>query len=97
MAKSCSVGPEGRTPEIILVAPPPVAELTALAEMFDGAQGKSRGLGALYRSVAATYDVGFINAGEHISCSLLDGIHYEVDQHNKLGRVMAAAVKERLR
>jgi len=95
-AKSLAVGRAGAPPDIILAAPPPVAELTAFAEMFEGAQEKSRALAARYRAVATLHGVGFVDAGEHIRCSSLDGIHLEADQHARLGGVMAAAVRERL-
>ena len=95
-AKSLPVGHAGAPPDVILAAPPPVAELTAFADMFEGAQEKSRALGARYRAVAKLHGVGFIDAGDHIRCSPLDGIHYEADQHARLGRVMAAMVREQL-
>ena len=95
-AKSLAVGPAGAPPDIILVAPPPVVELTAYADMFEGAREKSRELGACYRAIAKTHGTGFVDAGEHIHCSPLDGIHFAADQHAILGRVIAAAAKERL-
>jgi lysophospholipase L1-like esterase len=95
-AKSLAVGPRGAAPDILLVAPPPVVELTAFADMFEGAREKSRELGARYAAVARLHGVGFLDAGAHIHCSPLDGIHYEVDQHAILGRAMAAAVRQRL-
>ncbi|WP_158816995.1 SGNH/GDSL hydrolase family protein [Methylocapsa sp. S129] len=95
-AKSFPVGRNGGPPDIILAAPPPVVELTAFADMFEGAREKSRELGARYRAVAKLHGVGFVDAGEHIHCSPLDGIHFEADQHARLGRVMAATVRERL-
>jgi lysophospholipase L1-like esterase len=95
-AKSFPVGPGGAAPDIILTAPPPVVELTAFAEMFEGAREKSLELGARYRAVAELHGVGFVDAGAHIHCSPLDGIHFEADQHARLGRVMAAAAKARL-
>ncbi|MGA2042183.1 MAG: arylesterase, partial [Roseiarcus sp.] len=70
--------------------------LTAFADMFEGAAEKSRALGALYRAVAERNGVGFLDAGAHIQCSALDGIHFEADQHARLGRAMAAAVRARL-
>jgi lysophospholipase L1-like esterase len=96
MTKSLAVGPKGAPPQILLAAPPPVVELTAFAEMFEGAREKSHELGARYAAVARLHGVGFIDAGAHIHCSPLDGIHYEADQHAILGRAMAAAVKQRL-
>lgn len=95
-AKSYAVGPAGAPPAIILAAPPPVVELTAFADMFEGAREKSRELGVRYRAVAKLHGIGFVDAGEHIHCSSLDGIHFEADQHAKLGRAMARTVMERL-
>ena len=74
-----------------------MVELTAFAEMFEGAREKSHELGARYRAVAELHGIGFVDAGAHIHCSPLDGIHFEADQHAKLGRVMAAAVQRAAR
>jgi len=89
-------GPKGRPPEIILVAPPPLAALTDFADMFAGGAEKSTVLGARYSAVANLHGVGFVDAGEHIRCSPLDGIHFEADQHALLGSAVANAVKQRL-
>ena len=93
MTRAEPVGPGGAPPKILLVAPPPLAKLTAFAEMFQGATEKSRLLGARYREIAERHKIGFVDAGEFIACSPLDGIHYEADQHALLGRVMAEAVR----
>jgi lysophospholipase L1-like esterase len=95
-ARSLPVGRDGAPPDIILAAPPPVVELTAFADMFEGAREKSLELGARYRAFAELHGTGFVDAGEHIHCSPKDGIHFEADQHARLGRVMAGAVKARL-
>lgn len=95
-ARALPVGPGGKPPDVILAAPAPVARLTAFAEMFEGAEEKSRRLGALYRAAAERNGVGFVDAAAHIHCSPLDGIHFEADQHARLGRAMAAAVRARL-
>ena len=95
-AKSLAVGKNGAPPDIILVSPPPLVTLTALAEMFEGGTEKSRGLAQRYRTIAGLHEIGFVDAGEHIHCSELDGIHFEADQHARLGSAMAAAVRARL-
>ncbi len=95
-AKTLPVGRDGRAPDILLAAPPPTAELTTFAEMFEGARENSRGLAARYRAIAKLHGLGFLDAGEHIHCSPLDGIHFETGEHAALGRAMAAAVRERL-
>lgn len=93
MARAEPVGPGGAPPAIILVAPPPLARLTELAEMFSGGAEKSKLLADRYRVVAERNGVGFVDAGEFVVCSDRDGIHYESDQHAILGRAMAAAAR----
>jgi lysophospholipase L1-like esterase len=87
------VGPKGRPPRVLLVAPPPVAKLTGFSDMFRGAEAKSRDLAQRYAEVAERRGVGFVDAGQFIHCSDLDGIHYEADQHAVLGRAMAEAAR----
>ena len=93
MARAEPAGPGGAPPKVILVAPPPVAKLTGFAEIFEGATEKSRRLAARYREVAERQGVGFVDAGQFIACSDLDGIHFEADQHAVLGHAMAEAVR----
>ncbi len=93
MAQAEAVGPNGAPPRILLVAPPPIAKLTAFADMFRGAEPKSRAIAAAYTEVAERRRIGFVDAGQFIHCSDLDGIHYEADQHALLGRALAEAVR----
>jgi len=93
MAEAEAVGPNGAPPRIVLVAPPPIAKLTAFADMFRGGEPKSRAIAAAYAEVAERRRIGFVDAGQFIHCSDLDGIHYEADQHALLGRALAEAVK----
>jgi len=93
IARAEALGPGGAAPAILLVAPPPIAELTELAEMFEGAREKSLVLARRYRDVAERQRVGFVDAGQFIACSNLDGIHFEAEAHAILGRAMAEAVR----
>ena len=93
MERLIEIARAAAVPRILIVAPPPVAKLTEYAEMFAGAADKSRRLPALYGQLAERLGAGFVDAGEFIHCSDLDGIHYEADQHAILGRVMAEAVR----
>ena len=93
----CSgAGPKGAAPKVLLVAPPPTTKLTGFAEMFAGAAGKSRALGARYEALAKLTGVGFLDAGAVIRCSDLDGIHYEAGEHEKLGTAIAGALRKLL-
>ena len=93
MARAEAVGPDGAPPAILLVAPPPIGKLTDFAEMFEGAREKSLVLAQRYRAVAERQRVGFLDAGEFVACSDLDGVHFAPDGHAILGRVTAEAVR----
>ncbi len=93
MARAEAVGPDGAPPTILLVAPPPIAKLTEFAEMFEGAKEKSAVLAQRYRAVAERQSVGFLDAGEFVACSDLDGIHFEAAAHAVLGRAIAEAAR----
>ncbi len=90
------VGPQGRAPQVLLIAPPPVARLSEFAEMFAGAEDKSRRLAPHFRRVAEAHGCALLDAAEVVVCSDLDGIHLEADQHAKLGQAVAARVRELL-
>lgn len=87
-------GRAGKSPPVLLLAPPPVAQLTEFAEMFQGAEAKSLKLGAHYRSVAQEFNCAFIDTSQVIVSSPVDGIHLEAIEHAKLGEVVASKVKE---
>jgi lysophospholipase L1-like esterase len=93
LVRAYGEGPNGGAPKILLVAPPPLAKLTAYAEMFEGGTEKSRLLGQRFGELAKQEGVAFLDAGAVIRCSDLDGIHYEADQHALLGRAVAEAVR----
>jgi len=89
--------PGGGAPAVLLISPPPLGRLTELAEMFEGAAGKSVRFAAHYRRFAEQYGCLFLDAGEVITSSDIDGIHLEADEHRKLGGAVAVRVREVLR
>ncbi len=97
VARTLPVGPGGSQPRVLLIAPPPLATLTALAEMFEGGLEKSLRFSEHFRSYSAWYDVNFFDAGSVIRSSDLDGIHLEANEHHKLGLAIAAEVQRILR
>ena len=62
-------------------------------EMFEGADEKSGDLGKHYSLMAEEYGCFFLDAGEVIESSRLDGIHFGDEPLTKLGRAIAAAVQ----
>jgi lysophospholipase L1-like esterase len=89
-------GPGTAQPAVLLVAPPPIHEAGCLAEIFEGGATKSRRLAEAYAVVAKRHGVGFLDAGQVITSSPLDGVHFDAAEHGKLGRAVAAALRKML-
>lgn len=87
-------GPGGEPPAVLLIAPPPLEELTEFAEMFEGATAKSRKFSEHYRRVAEEQGCALLDAAGVIVSSDIDGVHLELSEHRKLGRAVAARVRE---
>ena len=81
------------TPEILVVAPPPIREPKGpIAPKFLGAEGKSTGLAAAYQAVARERGCDFFDAGQVTPSSTVDGVHLDEAQHALLGRALADRV-----
>jgi lysophospholipase L1-like esterase len=88
-----AVGRGGRLSEILVVCPPPMLDsLPGYAEMFAGAQPKSREMALHMRRTAKANGVHFFNAGTVIESSTVDGFHLDPDAHMSLGKAIAAEV-----
>jgi lysophospholipase L1-like esterase len=85
-------GLDSHAPKILLIAPPVVGKLSGYSEMFEDAVEKSSKFGEYYRQVADLYDCEFLDASRVIRSGDLDGVHLEVDQHQKLGQAVADRV-----
>jgi lysophospholipase L1-like esterase len=94
IVKKSDTGIGGEAPEVLLIAPPPAVELTGFAEMFEDAVDKSGGFARHYRRISNEKGCHYLNAGDHVESSPLDGIHLEVDMHARLGKAVAAKVRE---
>jgi len=91
--QTSGAGQDDARPEILLVCPPPIATLTEFAEMFEGAEEKSRKLGGHYRNVAREFGCRFMDAGDTICSSDIDGVHFDAGEHAKLGAAVAQEVQ----
>jgi len=81
----------------LLVCPPPILEIGAMADMFAGGAAKSAQLAPAYRDVAQLYGAAFLDAGQIIQSSRGDGIHFDGGDHAKLGAVIAQSLAALLR
>lgn len=77
----------------LVICPPPVREKGDLAEMFRGAEARFEGLPAQMRRFAAVEGADFLDAGEVIAVDPLDGVHWNADAHEALGRAVAGKVR----
>ena len=77
--------------QILLICPPPVVEVGPIRAEFYGAAAKSQALAGQLAALAQARGVGFLDAGQVISVSLIDGVHYDAPAHAVLARAVAGA------
>ena len=93
MAWRLAHAPDGSQAKVLLVAPPVVSTLTEFDQMFDGAHEKSRQFSRFYRLAAGRRHLPFFDAGTVIISSENDGIHFDPEEHRKLGEALADEVR----
>lgn len=86
-------GPGGRAPAALLVCPPPVGPITEDVELYAGVEEKGHALAREFARVGAAVGCAWMDAGESVTTSALDGWHLEAAQHELLGSAVAAQVR----
>jgi lysophospholipase L1-like esterase len=86
-------GQNGRKPEVLLVCPCQIGPLDLFSDVFAGGSAKSEQLSSHYRKVAETNGCHYLNAGNHVVSSSIDGLHMDVAGHHALGVAMAGKVR----
>ncbi|HUS85558.1 MAG TPA: GDSL-type esterase/lipase family protein [Anaerolineales bacterium] len=86
-------GPGGSAPTVLLLAPPPFGILTGETEDLEGMVTQSHLFAERYASIAADFDCAFLNTGEVIRSSDIDGFHLDASEHKKLGLTIAKRVR----
>ncbi len=94
LAMTSGAGPDGLNPEVLLVAPPPVATLSYFKGMFGSCQKISKELADQYRICADELGCSFMDAGDLVRSSELDGIHWEREEHLKFAEALAKFIPE---
>ena len=92
--KASGAGPGDLAPRVLLVAPTPVTDGGAQGELwgFAGAPERARPLAGFLRMVAEDKGCAFLDAGQLIQTSPLDGVHFDAAAHQRLGRTVAEQV-----
>ena len=90
----CAAGAPGDRVNIVTAAG---RSLTGtLAEVFAGAEARQHGLAGKIEAVAVALGCGFVDAGEHVQVSDIDGVHWDQDQHALFGQAMARVASGQL-
>ena len=88
-----TAGPGSRAPGVLLICPPPIIEVGCLAGMFAGGAAKSRGLAVEVAAAAKRAGVAFLDAGQVVQVSPVDGIHYDAAANPVLAGAVAEAIR----
>jgi len=80
---------EGRTPELLLVAPPVILPSPNLTETFEGAVEKSLRFAEILSDIARQFGCHFFDSGTVVQSSPIDGIHLSPESHITLAKAMA--------
>ncbi len=92
--KQSGTGPGANAPNILLMAPPPLGKLTEYADMFEGGTVKSQEFGKHYKRVAEANGCDFLNTAQVIVSSDVDGVHFDLSEHKKLGQAIVPLVRK---
>jgi lysophospholipase L1-like esterase len=87
--QTSQAGSESKNPQVLLVAPPPLSELSQFKDEFAGGEEKSKLFRDLYQKQAEELGCLFLDAGEYVISSKLDGIHWDESGHLRLAQAVA--------
>lgn len=85
-------GINGKAPQILLISPPLIAAAPSKADLFSGAEEKSRQLVFHVQQVATNTASHFLDAAKHCSVSPIDGIHLDEAGHLALAQAIAGKI-----
>lgn len=85
----------GPPPEILVICPPPLADLgqSPFQDILNGAMEKSQRLPAVLAAFCKAEGIRMFDAGTVVQTSPVDGVHWEKEEHEKLGVALAPEVR----
>jgi len=95
--RQAPIEPNMPRPDILVIAPPQIFQAKGqIAHKFKNAEQSCVGLANELKTVADDYNTYFFDAGDVTCASIVDGIHLDEPQHQKLGEAIAHFVKDLL-
>lgn len=94
IVKDSKCGPDNKAPELLILIPPEVRKLSNFKEVFGDCHKKSKEFPRVYGEMATVKGVNYIDIGQTVRFSDADGIHYEVQELEKLGRLVGEFIKK---
>jgi lysophospholipase L1-like esterase len=88
-----AAGPGQGAPAVMVICPPPIAEVGDLGGIFTAGAAVSQTLWPAFKAMAARVRVPLINAADHLAVSPIDGIHYDAAAMPAFGLAVAAAIR----
>lgn len=83
-----------RSPEVLLMSPPRVYEVSEHSMSFAGAAEKSIGLAEQYSNRAQELGCHFFDTGSVVESNREEGIHWDTTEHLKLANSLAPMVRK---
>ncbi len=85
----------GDAPDVLVICPPPLGDLSnsPFGGILIGAAEKSHQLSTVLATFCEENDIRLFNAGDIVQSSPVDGVHWEAEEHRKLGTAVAAEVR----
>ncbi len=92
--KSSQTPYTGNVPQVLVICPPPLADMSKspFRDILIGGEEKSKQLAAEFKAYCEQNKIEWLNAGDVIKSSPVDGVHFEPSEHKKLGKAVAEKV-----
>ncbi len=91
--RNSGAGPGSSAPAVLLLAPPPIGSHASDSNALESAVVQSHLFAERYASIAAIFGCAFLNTGEIVLSSEIDGSHLDAPEHKKLGLAVAKRVR----
>ncbi len=92
--RSAPIEPGMTIPPILILAPPAIKDPKGanVGPKFAGAEERCAGMAAACRQMAADENCAFFDASAVARVSVIDGVHLDADQHERLGLALVEPV-----